>query len=110
LARFFFDWTSGVGATPGVSISWLDALPTMYANAEERSLLHNSIQALAHVNHGKRCGSAESVEKGAEYYGEALRNMRHVISSDHDQPMRDILASAVLLGIHEVSVLDRHMA
>ncbi|KAK0389630.1 hypothetical protein NLU13_3205 [Sarocladium strictum] len=104
LARFFYDWTTGKAGAPGASLSWLDGLPTMYENVNQGGLLHQSVLALAHVNHGKRCGDAESIEKGTKYYGEALRKMREIISADHDTSLRDVLASAVLLGVHEAFV------
>jgi hypothetical protein len=103
MARFFFDWASGMNSSPGVSISWFDALPKMYATADQNGLLYKSIQSLAHINHGMRCGNAESHEKGAHLYGEALRAMREIILSKDDKtPMRDILVAVILLSIHEV--------
>jgi hypothetical protein len=102
ITRFFFDFTSGTPPAPGVSISWFDALPSIYAHADPDSLLHRSVRALAHANYGKRCGDAQALAKGSEMYGEALRMMRKTISSDIDVPRRDILASVILLGIYEV--------
>ena len=102
MSRFYFDWSSGTKPAPGVSLSWLDSLPQFYANAEPGSLLHKSIEALAHANYGKRCGSPAAIEAGSELYGEALRIMRETIISDVQITMRGALASVVLLGIYEV--------
>jgi hypothetical protein len=102
MARFFFDWASGINSSPGVSISWFDALPKMYASADQNGLLYKSIESLAHINHGKRCGNAESHDKGAQLYGESLRKMREIILSEDETSMRDILVAVILLSIHEV--------
>lgn len=88
-----------------MSISWFNALPTLYKESPEHGLLSKSIKALAYANYAQRCNHAESHKQAAEIYGTCLRLLRESLLSTVNVSKRDVLASTVLLGIYEVCVL-----
>jgi hypothetical protein len=120
MERFFFDWVieeqygdeeSVEGKIPRKSIAFLPCLPEMFRAAlkKPKSVLVESVTALAFANYGQRIKWPKALTRAIEAYSSALNLLKQVILSPATDRKDEILVSIVLLGMYEVGILSAKM-